>query len=464
MVDFRHAQQRLVLYPYQQRVVTANPTHLALFFEMRLGKQITFLRWAAQKRPAKVLIVAPLSVFGGWHDEICRETRLPPAWLVGDALRRATTAAKSSHKHFLINPDGLRAVPQIGQLPWDVVCLDESTFIKSPKSQINQLCRRLFQNVPHRAILTGEPAPEGPLDLFEQMAFCFGSFMGQTSFFHFRHRHFVKLDAYSWWPRPGALGKIRTCARLQAFYLTRAQAGVGSKKVHQRRVVQMPAPAHALYQQAEEDFALSLPDGREIETQWAITKAIWLHRIAGGFLPDTTSIAAQLHTAKTDELLSLLKGELRNQQVVVWFHFNQELAAVAARLKKERIPFEFVNGLVPPGERHARRLRFQQGRARVFLLQIACGRFGLDLSSSSTAIIYSNSWKYEDRLQLEDRIIHVKKTEPVLYIDLVTADTVDEDISTALRGKKMSAAVFRTDILERLRDRFAIVAEEARER
>jgi hypothetical protein len=82
------------------------------------------------------------------------------------------------------------------------------------------------------------------------------------------------------------------------------------------------------------------------------------------------------------------------------------------------------------------------------LAQVKCGKFGLDWSVASTAIYYSNPYDMEDRAQSEDRIVSATKTEPVLYIDLITKDTIDEEVTEVLRDKNVTARSFFNSIDE----------------
>jgi SNF2 family DNA or RNA helicase len=78
---------------------------------------------------------------------------------------------------------------------------------------------------------------------------------------------------------------------------------------------------------------------------------------------------------------------------------------------------------------------------------------GLDFSAASTAIYYSNSLNPEDRLQSEDRIVHPAKREPLLYIDLLTRGSVDEDIHLALQDKGAESKFFLSRVLRNFKER-----------
>jgi len=64
------------------------------------------------------------------------------------------------------------------------------------------------------------------------------------------------------------------------------------------------------------------------------------------------------------------------------------------------------------------------------------------VASADTAIYYSNYYSFEMRTQSEDRIIHPLKQTPLLYVDLVTENTIDEDVVEILQTKKLRAVGF----------------------
>jgi SNF2 family DNA or RNA helicase len=87
---------------------------------------------------------------------------------------------------------------------------------------------------------------------------------------------------------------------------------------------------------------------------------------------------------------------------------------------------------------------------RILLVQMKCGKFGLDLSAASTAIYYSNGFSLEDRLQSEDRIVSPTKKDPLLFIDLLTQGTVDESILRTLKKKNITSRSFMEKLMEDL--------------
>ena len=79
---------------------------------------------------------------------------------------------------------------------------------------------------------------------------------------------------------------------------------------------------------------------------------------------------------------------------------------------------------------------FQRKEVRVLVLQQATAQTGVDLSAADTAIYFSTPPGQMARVQTEDRILSLKKSSPLLYVDLVVKGSVDEDVMELLAEKK----------------------------
>jgi hypothetical protein len=426
---------------------------IALFMEMRLGKCLVATRWAQDAKPGRTLILAPFGAIPDWIRELEMEG-VRVNLLRGSATQRASDAAKPGW--YITNFEGLvvrdkhaKTVKQLNvplaRLSWDVVIADESTIIRNPKAKVTKACLSRFSHVPRKAILSGYPAPEGPIDYFCQMAFLYGSWMGCKNWWEFQRTYFRQLFAHEWVPYPGSVAAIKKQVHHDAFVMTRKQAGVGSRKLYERRYVRMNSAQRRLHRQIDAEFEATLRSGDVLETKYTIVKVGWLARLAGGFDPECSPIS----DAKANEIVNLLTGELKDTQVVIWFRYNRELARVFHFLKKASIRTTWIQGNTPLETRLKRQRRFNGGAYQAFLMQTKCGKRGIDLSAADASIYYSNYYDGEDRVQSEDRIIHPKKDRPLLYIDLVTENSIDEDVVDMLRDKKAVGKFFMSKLLQR---------------
>lgn len=434
------------LYPHQEAMLrwAQDRDEVALFVQMRLGKTPVAIRWAREDRA--VLVVAPLSTLSryGWVRELAIEhvRHVHPLYELANAKRRDYMArlGASPRGWFLINYEGLRVAPWLLELPWTTIILDESTKIRTPQAQITKLLTTSCGHIGRRAILTGLPNPESPIDYFCQFQFLHGSFLGARNFYQFRHTHYQQVG-YDWCPKRQAVARIKGEVHRRAFVLTRADVGLHNHKERQTRVVPMSPRVRRAQKQILQDFAYG-----DLETKWSPVQQTWLARLAGGFSPE----GELLDDAKLRELTDIITGELRDEPIVVWFHFNTELHEAVRRLAKYT-SVAVVYGETSKPERSRIQEEFLAGRIRVVCLQVKCGQYGMNLSKASTAIYYSNVWDYEIRAQSEDRIEHMTKREPLLLIDLMTKGSADEGVLQALGHKAVSARTFSMRLVSALR-------------
>jgi len=440
------------LMPHQRQMLNYALKHssVALFCEMRLGKTLVAIHWAIEQarfRQGRVLVVAPLSVIPTWCEELKLEDVKDSFVLKGrtDQIEELLTSHKRGF--FIVNYELLRVRSILGQFEWEAIVLDESTRIRNPQARITRILTQFGKRIPAKAILSGLPAPEGPLDYVSQMLFLFPEFMGAQNYWQFRHRYFVQY-VYDWFPKKGALKRIRDEIKERAFTLTRKEAGMGGRKVYEKRYVAMTSPQARQYKKIKKEFSYDL-NGKDIDTKWNPVKIGWMAQVAGGFTPDGRRVS----TAKMDEIVSLLKGELKNEQVIIWFRRTCELLGTAAYLSERGFKVGHIRGETSFEARVKITREFNNAEIQVLCVQSKCGMYGIDWSVADTAIYYSNYYENEVRMQSEDRIVHPKKLRPVLYIDLITEGTLDEDVVDILKDKSITSKMFMSKLVYSLMTR-----------
>jgi len=432
--------------------------NVALFMEMRLGKTKVIIEWLRNVK-GKILVIAPLSVVRSWAEELEKEGETRPELLLGATkakLEALTVGLAARRKWYLTNIEGLSHFEKVlSDYRWEAIIVDESTKIKNPKAQVTKLLISHRGNANRRAILSGNPNPEGPLDLCEQFRFLYGSFMGLDSYWKFRNVAFFPVGrGYEWILKAPFRQRIRDYIQKYAFVLKRSEVGLANQKFYETRTVEMEPEQKRLMERLENEFALELPSGEEKLTSWVPVKLAWMARLAGGYLD-----GKKWFDRKVGELEDILTTELCGESVVVWFRFNAEIRRVAERLRKNKAftgarKIGIIDGTVDETSRASIRRAFQNGELQTLLCQSKVGMFGLDLSRASTAIYFSNNYSSEIRTQSEDRIEHPLKKEPLLIIDMVTSETVDEDVVKALRRKgKESEKYLMKELTEKIRER-----------
>lgn len=484
---------------YQEPIVkwSAGRQHVGYYLEMRLGKCHMAIWKAVDWGCKNILVVAPLSALPDWTDEVEADGQQgflldgPVNCRIYKLIADAEHGYRKGPMFFLTNPQGLfvpkgrkilcpeceneptdnyeipsmipipchvckgvgylpaRTKPEptdIATMPWDCVIWDESYNLANPKSQTNEIAHKCFASVPHRIVLSGEPAPEGAWCFFEQMRWLIGGrWMGRRRLWPWQEDHFNRLQ-YDWMPKPGALKLIKAAVGCHAYTLTRKDAGIGEQVTREKRWCELPAGIRKAYDKLERDWSLE-----DFETKFAVVTDNKLAQIAGGS-PVDHGDGLQKYSSdhKLKVLRELLTGEYSKSKAVVSFKYSAELCAAADLIRKLEIPFIILEGGLSVEERQKRQSRFRADTwglggvapARIALCQAQAISYGVNLSAADLMIEYSLHPGWNVISQSRARIIDVAKKRPIHYISIICRDTVDEDVVLAAADKQISAKYF----------------------
>ena len=444
------------LYPHQKEAFkyTLEEKNPALFMDMRLGKTLVVIRRTKlyDYPDKKILVVGPGSVIDGWIKELNLENETSIILYASTKQKRLNILKENTDINwFIINKEGVLSIPEIAVLPWDVVVFDESHWIRNPKAQLTRFMIQQFTHVKHKWILTGTPNPEDDLEFFTQMQFLHNEFCGCKNYWKYRTEFFEHADylGWTWKYRKEKREEAESELADKVFIMSRKDAKMEKEKVHETRYIEFPDHIRKLYDKIENDFALETLDGKiNLSTIWATEKYLWLRRLCGGWLSTDQFIWGD----KVLELKSLLTNELRKEKVIVWFSFNLEIDHTYeyfSSIKRFERKFARLDASVKLNQRGKIINEFNDSDLDVLFIQQAIAQSGVDLSGADTAIYYSENPSRLMREQTEDRILDMKKFNPLLYINLVAKDSVDEDIRFINRIKGMKSKLSLGRILKR---------------
>lgn len=428
-------------FPFQQVVFDKAKEHtrLPLFLEQRLGKTIITIRWLKYHQAKKVLIVCPKSVISVWENEIRQEAEEPdnfPVFYFTNKQRPYQEFFQGLNCWIIANYEEVVNGDLLGDgWNWDAIILDESTAIRRPGTKrYNYFSRDFGDKFPLRAVLSGLPAPESALDFFNQFRFLDGHMFGMDSWYTFK-RSFSAYVPKSQLPTRTNDRYVKQFVQKRGVCLSRQQAQIDNTKLYQVRKCKFSPENRKTYDMIESSYEFG-----EKQTNWSLVAQGWLHQYAGGLTKFTDEKMPPIlySTHKLDLLIDTIQDEFLNTSVVICARFVAELQHIQIALaKKLKLKSELLYGKTPFDDRSRIIKEFQSGKNRIILAQQKVLRFGINLSYANTMIYFSNSWENEDRQQSEDRLVLIGKHEPLQYIDLITEDTIDEDIVEALRIKRM---------------------------
>ena len=410
------------LFNYQKEALkyTFKTDSPALFMDMRLGKSVVYV-FRSRSYKGRNLIVCPISAFLGWTE------LLPDHVILYGSRTERLDKLRETHKYYIINWDGFRIIPEIASLNWNSIVLDESTQIKSPTSSTSKFFCRFFRNVKYKWILSGTPDLEDPMDLIQQLNFIYDF----HNYYTFRQKYCYPSGSFLDF-KPNTQGQYKLAKGLAGcFVKKRHEVNFLCTKIYQKKVLILPDRIRKIYDTCEEEFILEYKD-YSLKTLYSAQRAIWLRLLSSGILQ--TAKDPNLHKlvwkTKIDALVELLNTI--QEQVIVWTTFRIEFEY----LQKAITDAAFINGSTPVKARADIIKNFNLGKFKRLVAQPECFKFGADFSKASCMIYFSQPNSAITRSQTEDRVVHLNKKNPVLIMDLLVKDTVDEDIHSAHNKKQ----------------------------
>lgn len=465
----------------------------ALFMEQGVGKTVTLLADIEQlflaEKISGVLVVAPKGVHTNWvRREIPKHMDIN---LLSHGWRGGTTKTEQKElvalnskspdqlKIFAINIDALNATKGHKAAKAfleahegsSYFVVDESSRIKTPNSKRTKKTIALGRLATYRRIATGTPVTLAPPDLFSQFSFLYDDeralrkVLGTDSYRSFvatfaellpptdpRMQQIIRNSRYGI-PQVYArdtqgrpiwknLGRLKTLLEPHSFRCLKEECFDLPPKVYKTRYFELTPQQRRNYAMMEEDNRAVL--NGEVHTFEKLAALNKLRQITSGFI----MVDGQPVSYEEDNpRMNLFKDMIEevNGQLIVWAHYKEEIRAIASLLRSKEIPFVEYHGDIKDEEREKAVDDFQSGKATVFLGNAQAGGTGLTLTAATEVIYFSDDFRWENRVQSEDRCHRYGTTKTVVYTDLVAPNTRDEAILLSRQHKASTAETIMGD-------------------
>jgi SNF2 family DNA or RNA helicase len=281
------------------------------------------------------------------------------------------------------------------------------------------------------------------MDLWAQMDFLDPEILGQSSYYAFRTRYAVVIEATAagGTHRYQKIVKFRNLKELgdrvapHSYRILKKDCLDLPDKVYTKREVELSDEQKKAYGEMKAN-AMAILKGESMTAVNVLTQLIRLHQITCGHMKTDSAEILDLKNNRLDELMHIL-GETSGK-VIIWANYIHDIQAIEKAISAEYGTSSCCTyyGATPTEERQKCINAFQgKTSIRFFIGNTQTGGYGITLTAASTVIYYSNNYDLEKRIQSEDRAHRIGQENKVLYIDLVTKGTVDEKIIQSLRNK-----------------------------
>jgi SNF2 family DNA or RNA helicase len=431
-----------------------------LFFEVGAGKTGTAINICRQWYEdhgviLRTLIISPPITLSNWKDEWIINSNIPKESIVilyGSEKERIATFEehKSNNIIFITNYEGLLMQKLYKLLlEWapQVVIADEGHKIKDHTSRRAKLLFPIGDNAYYRLLLTGTPILNSYMDLYSQFRFLDKGETFGKNFFAFRGKYFYDKNAGmprgsyfpNWQPRPKIAKELEEAISKKSKTVKKENCLTLPPLVRPSLKAELSKEQRKAYEQMKKAFIAYINDKAAVATI-AITKALRLQQIVSGFVKlDDGSLHRFKDNPRAEQLKELLSELCPRNKVLVWAVFHENYDTIRTVCDQLGLKYVEVTGEVSDKQKREAVESFKKDPTiSVFMGHPLSAGIGINLIEAKYAITYSRNFSLEQHIQAEGRNyrggseIH----EHVTHYDLVTQDTIDEDVLAALSNKQ----------------------------
>lgn len=433
-----------------------------LLLDMGLGKTIITLTAIEdliynRLEINKVLVIAPLRVaLMTWSSEIEKWDHLKHLRIskVLGTEKQRIAALKEDADIYVINRENTEWLVNLYGRAWpfDMVVIDELSSFKSSKARRFRALRKVRPLVKRIVGLTGTPTPNGLIDLWPQMYLLDrGERLGST-ITGYREKYFIPGQknwqtgvVYNYNLKEGAEKEIYE--RIGDICISmKAEDYLEVPELIEIPVeVELSDKDYKKYEQMETDLLLPLNEAQGIEAMTAAALSNKLLQLANGAVYDVDKKVHIIHDEKLAALEELIEAA-NGKPVIVYYNFKHDLSRIQERFKDARL-LETEQDIRD----------WNEGKIPILLLHPASAGHGLNLQTGGNTIIWFGlNWSLELYQQANARLHRQGQKSIVSCYQIITKDTIDEDVIKALSRK----AVGQEALLEAVKARIKKYKEE----
>lgn len=435
-------------YEYQRTAMQwiLDKPRCGLFLDMGLGKTVSTLTALQELMDeceiSNVLVVAPKKVAETtWTTEAAKWDHLQGmrvAKVMGTEKQRKMALADKADVYVIGRDNFVWLVGYYGgQLPFDVLVIDELTSFKNSKSQRFKAMRIATPTVGRVIGLTGTPAPNGLIDLWGQM-YCIdmGERLGK-SVTRYREDYF---DTHRWNNIAVRCDVKKGCDEVIRNKIADICLSMQAKDYLQLPDLMMNAVAVELspatmkaYTKFEREKVLEFKQEHEGEPSNLLVNSAAalmnkLSQFANGAIYDEDHNVHEIHSEKLDKLAEIVEAANGNS-VLVFYQFKHDIERIRTKLKSYKVQ-------VYEGEKQL--MDWNAGKIDVLLAHPASTAYGLNMQQGGHYIVwFGTGWDLELFQQANARLHRQGQKHPVTVYKLIGAHTVDERANAALDNKKV---------------------------
>ena len=430
------------LYPYQKEGIrfAAKAGKAIIADEMGLGKTIQAIGTAELLRKegliGSVLILCPTSLKYQWRSEIKKFTNADVFVIEGSHLKRKEAYNRPEPYKIISYNSAANDIKILGSLQTDMLIMDEVQRLKNWNTQISRAARKIESD--YSVILSGTPL-ENKLDELYSIVEFVDNFR-LAPYYLFKDKHIItdetgKVLGYK---NLNDIGK-----KLSDILIRRRKKDVKlqmPERSDKNLFIPMTNEQMEMHQEWQNQVRILVLKWRSMHfLSDKDRKRLLLFLSQMRMVCDSSYILDQKtrYDTKVDECVNIINDIIseEGEKVVVFSQWERMTRLIAKELEKKEIGFEYLHGGVPSEKRKNLVDNFMnEPSSRVFLSTDA-GSTGLNLQSAATIINIDLPWNPAVLEQRIGRIYRLGQQNNIQVINLVTPDSIEQEMLGKLRFK-----------------------------
>ncbi len=410
--------------------------------DMGLGKTvqiIALLEYLRSHQEDRVLLILPASLIGNWEKEIKKfAPEMPVCVLHGVAAAKDPETFLAMPVFLTITTYGMAVrVPELGEIRWDLIILDEAQAIKNPGTKRTKTIKAL--KAKSRIAMTGTPIENHLSDLWSLFDFLDGGLLGSAKEFTGFTKG-LKKD-------PTGYTKLRSLVNPFILRRLKTDASIISDLPDKIEIKEYPVLSKkqmVLYQNLVKELSKKLAESEGIARKGLVLSSIIkLKQICNH--PDQylgQDLYKQDHSGKFEMLESICETIYEKRERVLVFTQFKELTEPLAQFLEEIFhrPGLLLHGGTPVAKRTELVEAFN-GEAYIpfMVLSLKAGGVGLNLTGANNVIHFDRWWNPAVENQATDRAFRIGQTKDVMVHKFITAGTIEEKIDVMIEEKNQLA-------------------------
>ena len=400
------------LTPFEHQKTTASFLSIRrrafCFNEQGTGKTASVI-WAADylmKRGLvkRVLVLCPLSIMkSAWQADLFKFAMHRSCSVAHGSAKQREKIINAGAEFVIINFDGLAIVKdQIIAGGFDLIVVDEANAYKNAQTNRWKVMNQIVKETsPRLWMLTGTPAAQSPLDAYG-LAKLVDSPKCPKYYGTYRDQVMMKVTQFKWVPKPKAQDIVHGILQ-PAIRFEKKDCLDLPEVTHIEREAPLTPQQMKFYSQLKSQMLIEAA-GEEVSAVNAATKINKLLQISGGAVYADTGEVLEFDVSNRLNVVLEVIEEASNK-VLVFVPFTHTIELLRAKLEKEKITCDVINGKVPVNRRTDIVTRFQTHKdPHVLIIQPQAASHGLTLTAADTIIWYAPVTSVETYLQANARI------------------------------------------------------------